>query len=36
MDLVGRRDYKLDQETETIEHELYALEESQGFWGSED
>jgi len=36
MDLVGRRDFKLDLDTETIEHELYTSEKYQGFWESED
>jgi hypothetical protein len=35
MDFVGRRNFKLDTDTETIEHELYASGEYQGFWESE-
>jgi hypothetical protein len=33
---MGAKDFKLDLDTETIEHELYASEQSQGFWESED
>ena len=36
MDLVGRGDFKLDLDTETIEHELYASKESLGLWELED
>lgn len=36
MDFAGRKEFKLDLDTETIEHELYASGESHGFWESED
>lgn len=36
MDSVGRRDFKLNLDTETFEHELYEPEESQGFWELEE
>ena len=36
MDFKYRRDFKLDLDTETVEHELYVSEEYQGFWESED